>query len=85
MESKLPARPLAVLMLLALALVGVGPCPPSKPPVRKGRIHTNVWTTSFGIPHIHATSWAGMGYGLGYADARDNLCIRSPEIVTSRG
>jgi len=54
-----------------------------------GTQHLNVMaqvrTTSFGIPHIKASNFAGMGYGLGYVYARDNLCILAREIVTSRG
>ncbi len=30
--------------------------------------------TEHGIPHIEARSWAGLGYGFGYAFAQDNLC-----------
>ena len=33
--------------------------------------------TSFGVPHIVAKDERGLGYGIGYAYAQDNLC-RSP-------
>lgn len=41
--------------------------------------------TALGIPHIQATSERGLGYGIGYAYARDNLCLLAEEIVTVRG
>ena len=42
---------------------------------RRLNVLASVRTTSFGIPHIKASNFAGLGYGLGYAYARDNLCI----------
>ncbi|WP_193076019.1 acylase [Pseudomonas sp. FME51] len=41
--------------------------------------------TSFGIPHIYAPDERGLGYGIGYAYARDNLCLLSDEVLTVRG
>ncbi|SFY06105.1 MULTISPECIES: bifunctional acylase PvdQ [Azotobacter] len=41
--------------------------------------------TAFGVPHIRAENEAGLGYGIGYAYARDNLCLLAEEIVTARG
>jgi acyl-homoserine-lactone acylase len=48
-------------------------------------IAVTIRTTEFGIPHIKSGSFAGLGYGLGYAYARDNLCILAREIVSARG
>lgn len=42
------------------------------------------WTKT-GIPHIQAASERGLGYGIGYAYARDNACLLANEIVTARG
>ncbi|MCY1338283.1 Acyl-homoserine lactone acylase PvdQ [compost metagenome] len=41
--------------------------------------------TSFGIPHIRAADEHGLGYGIGYAYARDNLCLLADEVLTVRG
>jgi len=41
--------------------------------------------TEFGIPHITADDYKGLGYGLGYAFAQDNLCSLAREIVVARG
>jgi acyl-homoserine-lactone acylase len=41
--------------------------------------------TSFGIPHILADDEAGLGLGVGYAFAQDNVCLLAEEIVTVNG
>jgi acyl-homoserine-lactone acylase len=41
--------------------------------------------TSFGVPHIRAENERGLGYGIGYAYAQDNLCLLANEITTVNG
>ncbi|MEL4169028.1 bifunctional acylase PvdQ [Pseudomonas sp. ZS001] len=41
--------------------------------------------TQFGVPHIRAENERGLGYGIGYAYAQDNLCLLANEIVTVNG
>lgn len=41
--------------------------------------------TSFGVPHVTADDFGGLGYGYGYAFSEDNLCILQEEILTVRG
>ncbi|HEF4759987.1 TPA: acylase [Pseudomonas putida] len=41
--------------------------------------------TSFGVPHIRAADERGLGYGIGYAYAQDNLCLLANEIATVNG
>jgi acyl-homoserine-lactone acylase len=41
--------------------------------------------TSFGVPHISADNERGLGYGIGYAYAQDNLCLLANEITTVNG
>jgi acyl-homoserine-lactone acylase len=41
--------------------------------------------TEYGIPHILADSYRGLGYGEGYAFAQDNLCAMAAHVVTLRG
>ncbi len=41
--------------------------------------------TSFGVPHIKANDDGGLGYGVGYAYAEDNLCQMADEVVTVNG
>ena len=69
------------IVFLSLSLMGTT-CPDG---TRILWIKADIRTTSFGIPHIKAHNYASLGYGLGYAYARDNLCILAREIVTARG
>ena len=41
--------------------------------------------TTFGVPHIRAENERGLGFGIGYAYAQDNLCLLANEIVTVNG
>lgn len=41
--------------------------------------------TSFGVPHIRADDERGLGFGIGYAYAQDNLCLLANEVVTVNG
>lgn len=41
--------------------------------------------TEYGIPHVLAHDFRGLGYGYGYAFAQDNLCQLADEVVTLRG
>src|SRR3546814_7402296 len=41
--------------------------------------------TSYGVPHITASDYTGLGYGQGYAEATDNLCVIAEYLVTLRG
>ncbi len=41
--------------------------------------------TSFGVPHIRAADERGLGFGIGYAYAQDNLCLLANEVVTVNG
>jgi len=49
------------------------------------RYAAEIRRTSFGIPHIKAKDDAGLGYGIGYAYAQDNLCLLADQLVTLNG
>jgi acyl-homoserine-lactone acylase len=40
---------------------------------------------TYGIPHIKASTWQGVGYGVAYAYAEDNLCLLAEEFATVAG
>lgn len=48
-------------------------------------LRTEIRWTSYGVPHIKAQNELGLGYGVGYAYARDNACLLAKEVVTVRG
>ncbi|OQW78397.1 MAG: acyl-homoserine-lactone acylase [Proteobacteria bacterium ST_bin13] len=47
--------------------------------------NASIVRTSYGIPHITAANWGGVGYGVGYAYAQDNLCMLAEEFATVAG
>ena len=65
-----------VLLGVALAAQAQGPNVGSSADIRR---------TSFGVPHIRADNERGLGYGIGYAYAQDNLCLLANEVVTVNG
>lgn len=51
----------------------------------KPRYAATITRTTFGIPHIEARDWRGVGYGVAYAYAEDNLCMLAEEFATVAG
>lgn len=49
------------------------------------RLGAEVARTSFGVVHVRASDFKGLGYGLGYAYARDNVCMFADSLLTVRG
>ena len=79
--------PLFLVLPVALALgacagTAGGPPPEAKAP---GPYKAEIRRTAMGVPHIKADDWAGAGYGLGYAQAQDNLCTMADGFLTFRG
>ena len=54
-------------------------------PAIKSRYQATVARTQFGVPHVTAQNWSGLGYGYGYAVAEDNLCVMAEAFITFRG
>lgn len=50
-----------------------------------GEATADIRRTTDGVPHIRALNERGLGYGIGYAYAQDNLCLLANEIVTVNG
>lgn len=50
-----------------------------------GDASAQIRRTSFGVPHILAKDERGLGYGIGYAYAQDNLCLLAGEVLTVNG
>jgi acyl-homoserine-lactone acylase len=51
----------------------------------KYRYDATITRTTYGIPHIKSGSWQGVGYGVAYAYAEDNLCLLAEEFATVAG
>ncbi|OLF54113.1 acylase [Pseudomonas chlororaphis] len=50
-----------------------------------GEASADIRRTGFGVPHIRAADERGLGYGIGYAYAQDNLCLLANEVLTVNG
>jgi acyl-homoserine-lactone acylase len=49
------------------------------------RYSAEIRRTAYGIPHVLAKDYESLGYGYGYAFARDSLCVLADRVVTLRG
>lgn len=49
------------------------------------RFAASIERTTYGIAHISADDWRGVGYGVAYAYAQDNLCLLAEEFATVAG
>lgn len=75
---------LAVLM--GLVLNGCGKVDESRPePQPSTRVMAELARTSYGVAHVQASDFRGLGYGLAYAYAQDNVCMFADTLLTVRG
>jgi acyl-homoserine-lactone acylase len=78
----------AVTVLAAIAaLVGsvAAPALAGRPPGPRGPaagLTAQIRYTTGGIPHILAHNWADLGFGYGFAFAKDNICTMANDYVT---
>src|SRR5215471_1624985 len=80
----LPVRPSQAVTLTAqlksgTVLPGSGLAPGGR------RYFAEIRRTQYGIPHILAHDYGGLGYGYGYAFAQDDLCVMADRVVSLRG
>src|SRR6516225_6942172 len=70
-------RMLAVIAAIAAVAGGASPALASRPPEARGlaagQLAAQIRYTTGGIPHILAHNWADLGFGYGYAFAKDNI------------
>ncbi|WLH66274.1 acylase [Pseudomonas sp. FP2309] len=68
---------------VAGVLLGVSLAASAREPLTQAS--ADIRRTSFGVPHIRASDERGLGLGIGYAYAQDNLCLLANEVVTVNG
>lgn len=49
------------------------------------RYETRIRWTRYGIPHVQADDWSGLGYGFAYATARDAVCTIARDVLMVNG
>jgi acyl-homoserine-lactone acylase len=58
---------------------------PEVPTTSPEKYQTSIRWTSYGIPHVKAEDWGGLGYGYAYATATDVVCVIAKELVRMDG
>ena len=66
----------------ALAAVLLLTTVPGASAAPKHSLSADIRYTEYGVPHITAKDFAGLGYGYGYAAATDNVCLLAQVYVT---
>jgi acyl-homoserine-lactone acylase len=46
------------------------------------RYEATITRTSFGVPHIKAKTFGGLGFGAAYAEAQDNICLMADSYLS---
>ncbi len=75
------ASPISRVLVSLLAL---GACACSSKDAAVVDKSVTIRWTSYGVPHITAHSWQGLGYGQGYAFAKEDICTLADQIVKVR-
>lgn len=86
MRSSIGSTPLRIAALLGILLSGCGRVDVNVGATPQGtRLLADVARTSYGVPHVRAENFEGLGYGLAYAYAQDNVCMFADTLLTVRG
>ncbi len=75
-------KKLLTAIICALLLAGCGDS--SRHPAKR-TLSADVARTSHGVVHVRAEGFAGLGFGLAYAYAEDNICMLADSLLTVRG
>lgn len=73
------------LTALLWACSSPSPQPSPGPSSTPADFKTQIRWTSYGIPHVKADDWAGLGYGFAYATAVDAICVVANDVVIVNG
>jgi acyl-homoserine-lactone acylase len=72
----------AIVALVASAAPALASRPPRSRGLADGQLTAQIRYTTGGIPHILAHSWEDLGFGYGYAFAKDNICTMANGYTT---
>lgn len=72
-------------LVIALSLLAPAVAAVPAAEAADGSYSATIRRTEYGIPHITAKDYGGLGFGYGYAFAQDNLCTLASWVVTLRG
>ena len=77
MAFPFPLRAVSAAALVTLLAACATPAPGSR--------SVQIERTTYGIAHVSAPDYEGIGYGVAYAYAQDNVCQTAEHILTLRG
>ncbi|HET9141261.1 penicillin acylase family protein [Actinophytocola sp.] len=85
--SRRTAALTAAMATVLTTVVGVATAEPADDATElreaSGRgLAANIRYTEYGVPHIKANDFAGLGYGYGFAAAKDNICVLADTYLT---
>lgn len=76
---------MAAAALCSLAAGGPNLAMSAEPTAAPRHFKAEVARTAHGVAHVRADDFRGLGYGLAYAYAQDNLCMFADSLLTVRG
>src|SRR5512139_1784919 len=88
MRSRIAAPSVAAVAsaILVLGVLGTSAPPASADPGIGGHGYlARITRASYGVPHITAADFGSLGFGEGYVQAQDNICVIADKIVTVNG
>ncbi|MEJ7807093.1 MAG: penicillin acylase family protein, partial [Telluria sp.] len=71
-----------VLPAMILAFLPLAAAVQAKPPAS---LRADIARTSYGVVHIRADNFRGLGFGFAQSYAADNICMFADSVVTARG
>lgn len=74
-------RKLSIALAVGVAATGAGVAAQDA----VGKFEASITRTEYNIPHIRSDTWQGIGYGVAYAYAQDNVCMLAEEFATIAG
>jgi acyl-homoserine-lactone acylase len=75
---------LATALLAALA-VPASAAPPAAVANKQATYRADIRRTPYGVPHVKADDFAGLGFGMGLASTEDTICELFDRILTASG
>jgi acyl-homoserine-lactone acylase len=82
--SALSARLGSAATVFGLVVVGLGVAPSPASGFERDRGYSAlIRRASYGVPHITARDFASLGFGVGYVQAEDNVCVIAEKVVTA--
>jgi acyl-homoserine-lactone acylase len=82
MRLRMLAAIAAIAALVGSAAPALASAPPGSRGPAAGQLTAQIRYTTGGIPHILARNWEDLGFGYGYAFAKDNICTMANGYIT---